>query len=62
MTPQDLQEQQFGTRRQKVEFGGQEMMRHFPCSGRKMLDNTNSSRVGYSTENPHIVNIINMIF
>ena len=42
MTSQDLQEQQIGTRGRKIEFGGPEMLRHIPSSGRKMLDNSNS--------------------
>ena len=42
MTSQDLWEQQFGTRGHKIEFDGQEMLKHISCSGRKMLDNNNS--------------------
>ena len=34
------EEQQIGTRRQKIEFGGPEILRHIPSSGRKMLDNS----------------------
>ena len=28
-----------------MEFDGQEMLRHIPCSGRKMLDNSNGNSI-----------------
>ena len=42
MTSQDSLGQQIGTRRQRMEFGGAEMMRYIPCSGGKMLDDSDS--------------------
>ena len=36
--------QQIGTRRHKIEFDGQKMLRNISCSGRKLLENSNSSR------------------
>ena len=50
MTSQDLQEQQIGTRRHKIGLGGQEMLRHIPCNGWKMLDDSNSMVYVFNNE------------